>query len=200
MNNNPTGIKERSIPLAIVFTVITLGIYGYYWVYKLHDEANALSGRRGEMHPGLVVLLCIVTFGIFRVYWAYSQGEKFREEANARGSNEANDCPVLYLVLEIAKYFVSGITSIINLALMQDRVNQILRRNGWGNRPYQDNRFYYAPEQDLAREYEKAEAEYNAANPAPEYAEGYAVTEYEDTGAAAEREGNASDDIGETHV
>lgn len=155
--NNPTGIKERSIPLAIVFTIITIGIYGYYWVYKLHDEANALSGRREEMHPGLVVLLCIITFGIFKIYWVYTQGEKFRDEANARGSNEADDCPVLFLVLEIAKYFVSGVTSIINLALMQDRVNRILRMNGWGDKPYEERRFYYSPEQDIAREYEERE-------------------------------------------
>ena len=159
MNNNPTGIIERSIPLAIILTVITLGIYGYYWIYRLHDEANALSGRRGEIHPGLVVLLCIVTFGIFRIYWVYTQGEKFREEAQRRGSIAANDCPVLYLVLEIAKYFVGGVTSIVNLALMQDRINQILRRNGWGNRPYEERRFYYAPEQDIARQYEEKKDE-----------------------------------------
>ena len=156
MNNNPTGIKERSIPLAIVFNILTFGIYGLYWIYKLHDEANALSGRKNEMHPALVVLLCIVTFNIFRVYWAHTQGEKFREEANARRSNEADDCPVLYLVLEIANYFV-GITAIVDRALMQDRINRILRFNGWGNRPYEENRFYYSPEQEIAREYERKE-------------------------------------------
>ena len=161
MNNNPTGIKERSIPLAIVFTLLTIGIYGYYWIYKLHDAANALSGRKNEMHPGLVVLLCIVTFGIFRIYWVYTQGDKFREEANLRGSSEADDCPVLYLVLEIAKYFVGIITSIINLALMQDRVNKILRMNGWGSGDNNEGRYFYAsPEQEIAREYEAA----NAAN------------------------------------
>lgn len=165
-NQNPTGIQERSIPLAIVLTIVTCGIYGFYWIYKLHDEANALCGRRDEMSPALVVVLIIVTCGIYQVYWAYTQGEKFQEEAERRGSNEARDLPVLYLVMEAANYFV-GATSIINKALMQDRINQILRRNGWSSRPYEEARFRYAPEQDIAREYEKAEAEYNV-DAAPE--------------------------------
>lgn len=162
---NPTGVQERSIPLAIVLTVVTCGIYGLYWIYKLHDETNALCGRRDEMSPALIVLLVIVTCGIFQIYWAYTQGEKFREEAERRGSDDAKDLPILYLVLEVANYF-TGVTSIINKALMQDRINQTLRMNGWGNQPYDEGRFTYAPEQDIARKYEQAEAEYNAqANP-----------------------------------
>lgn len=155
-NPNPTGVQERSIAMAIVLTIVTCGIYGLYWIYKLHDEANALSGRTNEMSPALVVFLVIITCGIYQVYWAYTQGEKFREEAQARGSSEADDCPVLYLVMEVANYFV-GVTSIINKALMQDRINQILRRNGWGNQPYDADRFRYSPEADIAREYERRE-------------------------------------------
>ena len=162
MQNDPVyGIRERSIPLSIVLTVITCGIYGLYWIYKLHEEANFLCGRREEMSPALVVLLCIVTCGIYQVYWAYTQGEKFRDEANMRGSREADDSPVLFLVLEVANYFV-GVTSIIDKALMQDRINQILRRRGMGDRPYEENRYYYGAEQDIAREYEQAERDYNA--------------------------------------
>ena len=155
------GIKDRSIPLAILFFIFTFGIYGLYWIYKLHDDTNAIASRRNELHPALVVLLCIITFGIFQIYWAYTQGEKFKEEARRRGSNEADDCPILYLVLQIANYFV-GVTSIVNLALMQDRVNQFIRRNGWSSKPYEENRYRYSPEQDIAREYERSEAEYNA--------------------------------------
>lgn len=156
MNNNPTGVKERNIAVSIVLYVLTIGIYALYWIYKLHDETNALTGRKHEMHPGLVVLLCVVTFGIYQVYWAYSQGIKFREEAARRGSREADDCPTLYLVLQVASYFV-GVTSIVNLALMQDRINQLLRLNGWGNRPFEENRFHYVPEEEIAKEYERRE-------------------------------------------
>ena len=154
-------IRERSIPLALVITILTFGIYGLYWIYKLHQEANLLYDRRGEMHPGLVVLLCIITFGIYQVYWAYTQGEKFKEEANARGSHESDDCPVLFLVLEVANYFV-GVTSLISRALMQDRINRILRLRGMGNRPYDEPGYFYDREKDIAREYEEREREYNA--------------------------------------
>lgn len=156
MNQNPTGVKDRNIAFAILFSILTFGIYSLYWLYKLHDDANALSGRTDELHPALVVVLCIVTFGIFQIYWAYTQGEKFQEEARARGSNDADECPVLYLVLQVANYFVFvGVTGIVNMALMQDRINKILRRNGWGRFPYGESRFTYVPEQEIAKEYEE---------------------------------------------
>lgn len=161
----PGGIRERSIALAIVLSLLTFGIYELYWIYKLHEEANTLSNRFHELRPGIVVLLCIITLGVYEVYWAYTQGEKFKEEARRRGSSEADDCPVLFLIMEAANYFV-GVTSLVNKALMQNRINQILRQNGWNSRPYDPDRFTLE-ETKIARKYEAAEAEYNK-NAAPD--------------------------------
>ena len=166
MNNAaPYGIKERSIALGIALSFITFGIYELYWIYKLHQETNMLTNRYHELRPGVVVLLCIVTLGIYEVYWAYTQGEKFRDEARMRGSAEADDCPMLFLILEAANYFI-GVTSIVNKALMQNRIHTILRENNWNSRPYDRDR-YTARETMIAREYEAAEAEYNK-NAAPD--------------------------------
>ena len=39
------GITPRSIPLCIIFSLITCGIYGIYWMIKLNDEVNIVSGE-----------------------------------------------------------------------------------------------------------------------------------------------------------
>ena len=37
-------VKKRSIPLAIIFSIITCGIYAIYWMICLNDDINALAG------------------------------------------------------------------------------------------------------------------------------------------------------------
>ena len=125
LTNQPT-FPERSIALSIVFTVITCGIYGLYWMYKLNTETCILAREPEDPSSGMVVLFSIITCGIYGIYWAYQQGCRFQREARSRGMADADDCPMLYLILQIANYFV-GVTGIVNMALMQDRINNILR-------------------------------------------------------------------------
>ena len=151
-------IRERNVFWMAGLSILTFGIYALYWTYHLQKDTNRLLGFRSEPAPGTVVLLGIVTFGIYLVYWSWKQGIKFKLEAEGRGSNEARDCPSLYLVLQVLTYFV-GITWVIVLALMQDRLNQLLRMRGQGERPYDPDRFNHTPEADIARRYrERAEA------------------------------------------
>lgn len=39
------GITARNIALCIIFTLITCGIYGIYWMIKINDEVNLLAGE-----------------------------------------------------------------------------------------------------------------------------------------------------------
>lgn len=154
-------VKERNLFRAVIFTFVTMGIYSFYWLYKLQKDTNRLMGLRDEPSPALVVVLSIVTFGIYTVYWAYRQGIKFREEARGRDSHEADDCPILYLVLQLFNYLF-GVTYIVNQLLMQDRINQLLRMRGQGIRPYDPNRFRHTAEGDIAEEYRARAAAYEA--------------------------------------
>jgi len=109
---NKAGFKERSIALAIVFTIITCGIYGLYWMYKMNEEVNELAGETNYTSGGLVILLWIVTCNIYGWYWYYKMGEKV-DQLKKSDSNK-----ILFIVLAIF-----GL-SIINLAIMQDTVNK----------------------------------------------------------------------------
>jgi hypothetical protein len=61
-NAGPLG-QERGVGFAIVLTLVTLGIYGIYWLYKDFSEVRA---HRGEgLHPIVGVLLCFVIVGYF---------------------------------------------------------------------------------------------------------------------------------------
>jgi hypothetical protein len=56
--------ETRSIGLSILLTIVTLGIYPLYWVYKTQDEIKRYSGNGVGGVLGLVIwiVVAIVTF------------------------------------------------------------------------------------------------------------------------------------------
>ena len=104
--------KNRSIALAIIFTIFTCGIYGIYWFIVLTDDMNRLTLDDDYQMSGAVsFLLSLVTCGIYGIYWAYKMGNKVDR------LNGGSYTGFIYILLHLF-----GL-EIINLALMQDTVN-----------------------------------------------------------------------------
>lgn len=122
------NIEKRNIAACVVFTIITCGIYGLYWIYKMNEEINIISKHEDDTSGGLVILFGIITCGIYYIYWAYKMGDKLKEYYTKKKSNEGNDLPVLYLILMIANYVACGICTIICYCLMQDKINKIVSK------------------------------------------------------------------------
>ncbi len=110
-------LQRRDLAVSIVLTIITCGIYGFYWMYCLTQDANYISGDQ-SMSPGTTILLTIVTCGIYGIYWAYKMGKNI-QYAKAYNGRPAEDRSTLYLILAIF-----GL-QIVNYALMQDDLNSL---------------------------------------------------------------------------
>ena len=106
-------IKNRSIPVCVILSIVTLGIYGIYWFVKLTNDSNALAPNNTTTSGGKAFLLSIVTLGIYNIYWNYKLGCKV-DEMKGSDSNSG----VLYLVLGL---FGLGI---INSCLAQSEINK----------------------------------------------------------------------------
>ena len=107
------GIAPRSIPLCIIFSLITCGIYGIYWMIKLNDEVNIVSGEPQATSGGIVFLLTVVTCGIYGLYWLYKMGERCDRIKGVNGSSG-----ILYLILGLVGF------SIIRYCRIQDTLNK----------------------------------------------------------------------------
>ncbi len=70
---------RRSPAKALVFSVITCGIYYFYWIYKISSEMKEHLGK-SEINPGLDVLLSILCFP-YSIYWSYQMGEYLYQAA-----------------------------------------------------------------------------------------------------------------------
>lgn len=114
-----TGYRppNRSIALCIILSIVTCGIYAYYWMYKLNEEMGKVSGRT-EMNGGLVILLSIVTCGIYLFIWEFQQGQKV-DELKTKNGLASSSTNVIYLVLAIF-----GL-SMVSMALEQNELNAV---------------------------------------------------------------------------
>ena len=124
-------IKQRSIAVCIILSIVTFGIYGIYWLICLNDETNQVSGDQSAPSGGIVFLLTLVTCGIYGLYWNYKQGEKLDAVCAAVGWPQSSRA-LVYLLLS-----VFGL-SIISYALMQDTLNKLAPLNpgaGYYTRP-----------------------------------------------------------------
>lgn len=115
-NQPQVPIQSRDIALAIVFSILTCGIYTLYWFVRLTEDVNDLTGDHSTS-GGMALLFTLITCGIYGIYWAYKQGEKLDYVKQSRGIPSSNS-GILYLILEILKL------GIVGYALMQNEINK----------------------------------------------------------------------------
>ena len=71
---------DRSIWIYILLSLVTCGIYSYYFVYKLAEDVNDICEGDGESTSGIVafILLGLVTCGIYTIIWWYKLANRLQ--------------------------------------------------------------------------------------------------------------------------
>ena len=115
-------IQNRNIVLYIILSIVTCGLFGWYWLFCLANDVNEASGRQQDTSGGMVVLFSIITCGIYHIFWMYKAGEKIDEARALRGWNSGNYA-IIYLILTIF-----GL-SLVAWALLQSELNRISDAN-----------------------------------------------------------------------
>lgn len=78
---------DRSLLSYILLSIVTCGIYSYYFIYKLAQDVNICCDGDGETTSGLAafILLSIVTCGIYSWIWLYKLGNRLSQNAPRYG-------------------------------------------------------------------------------------------------------------------
>ena len=112
-------MKKRNVALCVIFTIITFGIYGFYWLAQINNCVNELADPPQKTSGVIVVLLTIVTCGLYGIYWAYRMGGLL-DTALAKRSMPTQNRSVTYLILAVIQLgFVGWI-------LMQSTINSMI--------------------------------------------------------------------------
>lgn len=111
-------ISQRSVPLYIILSLVTCGIFQLVWMAMIADDLNQASGATGDSNGPMVVLLDIVTCNIFGIYWGYKAGQKISIIQTKNGGTVNSDNPLLFCLLMM---FIP----IVSLAIMQSELNKV---------------------------------------------------------------------------
>jgi len=86
-NTGPALTADRSLAAYILLSIITCGIYGYYFIYSVAKDVNIACADDGEETAGLgmFILLSIVTCGFYSIYWMYKLGNRLTANAPRYG-------------------------------------------------------------------------------------------------------------------
>lgn len=79
--------EDRSLGMYIVLTIVTCGIYSYYFLYTIAQDMNVVCEGDGNKTPGLVqfILLSLVTCGIYAWIYYYNIGNRLNANAPRYG-------------------------------------------------------------------------------------------------------------------
>ena len=105
-------MKKSNIPLMILLFVVTLGIYGIYWIIDFQIQLNKKT-KEGFGWLGHVLML-FLTFGVYFIYWQYAAGRRL-------ASQGAKDRSLVYLFFCFIYLFW------LNPFLMQAQANKLNR-------------------------------------------------------------------------
>lgn len=115
-----TGVvKEKSIGLCVVLSLVTCGIYGIYWLYTIARDLNDLCESQNQekgAEPGLVVVLGIVTCGIYSLYYLWKAGKMVASLTRSNGQHPSDDSIVL-MVLSLLQL------SLVSYCILQSHIN-----------------------------------------------------------------------------
>lgn len=91
-------IQPKNIGLCVLFTILSCGFYGFYWLITLTDDANRFSNNPSPVGGGMTLLLGIITCGLYYFFWAYKLGENL-DMARANSGQPTSNLGGLYVVL-----------------------------------------------------------------------------------------------------
>jgi len=109
-------MKERNVLLAIIFSIITGGIYWIYWMIMLTSEVNSQRTSDYKTSGGMALLFSIITLGIYGIYWAFKEGENY--DALRRSVSNSS---VLFAILQI--FGLNVINMVLLQLAMNDKIN-----------------------------------------------------------------------------
>ena len=110
-------VKKRNYLLCVLLTIITLGLYGFYWLVQITDTVNELA-KPDKKTSGIKSLLFeLITFGIYIYFWSWKIGIVLDLE-RSKARHRPKNLKLLFLILTFFAWPVS-------MALMQKEINEI---------------------------------------------------------------------------
>lgn len=91
---------KTNIPLYLILTILTCGVFNLYWNYRQMVACNDLL-RRDEFSFWIWFLLSIITCGIYHIFYQYKMSRAILEIQRARNRELFDNLPLISVVVTI---------------------------------------------------------------------------------------------------
>lgn len=110
--------QQRNVATVIILSIITCGIYFYYWLYVTSRDINNYL-EISDMDPAVELIICIFC-SPYIIYWLYKYAQRITDTHIKAQLPTASDDAIVCLILGI---FGLGVVS---MGIMQNNLN-----NAW---------------------------------------------------------------------
>jgi hypothetical protein len=107
-----------NIPLYLILTILTCGVFNLYWNYRQMEVCNAVLKRR-EFSFWVWLLLTILTCGIYHIFYQYKMGAAIVEIQRLMKKELFDKLPLISVLVTITGF------SIIVDCIHQHEINKI---------------------------------------------------------------------------
>jgi hypothetical protein len=94
------GDHYMSIPVFLILTLVTVGVFNLYWNYRQMQACNSMLGRK-EFSFARWILFCLLTFFLYHLYYQYRMGVAIVEIQRMRDEPVFEELPVVSLVAAV---------------------------------------------------------------------------------------------------
>lgn len=116
-------IQRREFWTVLLLSIVTCGIYSYYWVYQTTKDLNQMAGEDGQFtDPALAVILSIFTFGIYPLWWYYKLGNRMQNMGIANNIR-VEENGTTYLLWLLLGSLICGLGAFVALYLFIKNLN-----------------------------------------------------------------------------
>lgn len=110
-------MQKRNIILSIVLTIVTCGLYGFYWMYQVTEEVYRQTGERVTASGGKAVLYTFITCSVYFYYWLYKTSGAVGDLREARGLSQDAVAKENYIVTGIVVFLLSLAFDVLRVLL-----------------------------------------------------------------------------------
>ena len=123
-----TPKSHINIPLYLILTILTCGIFNLYWNHRQMEACNVLLDRRAFSF-WTWLLLTILTCGIYHIYYQYKMGAAIVEIQQLLKRDVFDKLPLLSVIVTILGF------SIVVDCIHQNEINKINDVLSYPNNP-----------------------------------------------------------------
>ncbi|MEZ4338028.1 MAG: DUF4234 domain-containing protein, partial [Sandaracinaceae bacterium] len=115
-------MTRREPWMPAVLTLVTCGVYYFYWQYVTTEELKNATGR-DDINPTTDILLTLLCCGLWSIYVQYRNAQAVHAAFQARGARH-EDKSTLILILH-ALSALNGATGLVAILMLQDEYNKL---------------------------------------------------------------------------